>query len=505
MMTFLSRLFALLHAVSGLVLLLFSGWFIAACAIAGPDFANVNFNYLLPAVIIRALALTRIATGYAQMWTGHNALLSQVKTLRLTLFSRLKNKLTTRRAESTEALAKHSESIASLNMAWTTHLLGCVAMLVVASLTLWLWLTDVIWIWGVFICGLSVIFIVGFRAVLQRGGHLVTLKNQFRHDSEHHIDSASLWHLRENLTHTNMENFFIAQQYQQSIGERMLWWGQVLAYILLIVLLFVENTWGQYRGQAVFLVFVLLLLSAKDWLGQMFRSQNVYSDYWESRESFEHLPTQDLSDAPTQPTAPIAELTLNNFSTAHRQVDTINVSLKTGNMLLLKGGSGAGKTSILQSVAGLLPYVGDKWFNGQEMSTGFIKGCYYAEQTPQVLSASLSSNLRLANAKATDEELLKALEFSGLSHLENLSEWLGNQGRQLSGGELKRLNIARAYLCDASVFLFDEPFEGLDDDRQQLVATRINQIAKDNIVIVASHIVPSELMVNQIIDLSGSH
>ncbi len=502
-MKFLSRLFALLHAVSGLVLLLFSGWFIAACAIAGHDFASINFNYLLPAVIIRALALTRIATGYAQMWTGHNALLSHVKKLRLTLFSGLKDKLVTRRAESTEALAKHSESIASLNMAWTAHMLGGLAMVAVASLTLWIWLDKIIWLWLVFVAGIGVIFALGTRAVLAGGGEIVALKNKFRHDSEHHIDSASLWHLREHLAHTNMESVFTALQCQHNIGERMLWWVQVLAYVFLIVLLCVENTWGQYRGQAVFLVFVLLLLSARDWLGQVSRSQNAYSDYRESKDTFEHLPTQSLSNSPTQPKAAIVELVLKNFSAADRRVDDIDVSLAKGDVLLLKGGSGSGKTSILQAIAGLLLHSGEKRVNGEELVPGFIQRCYYADQTPQALSASLSSNLRVANPDATDEELLQALEFSDLAHLDNLSEWLGTQGRQLSGGELKRLNIARAHLCGASLYLFDEPFEGLDEAKQKNMAEKINQLSKESIVIVASHIVPSELVVDKTIDLSG--
>ncbi len=501
MMKFLSRLFALLHAVSGLVLLLFSGWFIAACAIAGYDFASVNFNYLLPAVIIRALALTRIATGYAQMWTGHNALLSHVKQLRLTLFSHLKNKLATRRAESTEALAKHSESIASLNMAWTTHMLGGVAMVAIACLTLWLWLGSVMWLWGIFVGGLAVIFAVGFRAVLQRGGRLVALKNQFRHDSEHHIDSASLWHLRERLTHTDMSDIFTALQRQHGIGEYMLWWSQVLAYAVLIALLSVENAWGQYRGEAVFLVFVLLLLSAKDWLGQMARSQTAYSDYYESKESFEQLPTQDLPDAVSQPERVVKQLTLKNFAAQNRHVNPIDVSLSSGQILLLKGGSGVGKTSILQAIAGLLPHSGEKIVNEQVIPTGFLAHWYYADQTPQALSASLSANLRLAKPDATNEELLQALQFADLVHLDNLSEWLGNQGRQLSGGELKRLNIARAYLFDASVYLFDEPFEGLDESKQNLLAKAINQLAEKAPVIVASHIVPSELKVDNTVDL----
>ncbi|MBS9778343.1 MAG: ATP-binding cassette domain-containing protein [Gammaproteobacteria bacterium] len=502
-MTILSRLFALLHAVSGLILLLFSGWFIAACAIAGYDFANVNFNYLLPAVVIRGLALTRIATGYAQMWTGHSGLLSKIKELRLRLFSQLKNKIVLRRSESTEALAQHSESIASLNMAWTTHMLGGVSMLIVASMTLWIWLNNVMWLWGIFLLGLIIIFTFGIRAILAGGSRIISLKNTFRHDSEHHIESASLWHLRNSLKHTDMSMLFTTLQRHQNIGEVMLWWVQILAYITLVALICIENNGEQYRGQSVLLVFMLLLLSAKDWLGQACRSQNAYSNYRESIGTFESIPTQDLSDTPIKYDIDVNNLALKGFSAKNRPVCNIDVSVTKNEILILKGGSGSGKTSILQAISGLLPHKGIKIINKQEIPQGFIQHCYYADQSPQILSASLSSNLRLAKQNATEEELLSALEYADLSHLNNLSEWLGSQGRQLSGGELKRMNIARAYLCDASIYLFDEPFEGLDIEKQNNLALAINQLAKNSIVIVASHIIPDTLNIYQTIDLSA--
>lgn len=495
----LSRLFAILHNVSGLILLLFSGWFIAACAIAGSDFANVNFNYLLPAVFIRALALTRIATGYAQMWTGHRALLTHVKSLRLTLFSRLKDKLLRRRAEGTEALAKHSESIASLNMAWTAHNLGALFMVVTATTAIAAWLPKLLWLWAIFCASIAVVFALGFQQVRISVKAIFAEKTAFRHDSEHHLTSASLWHLRDDVKHSDMQNVLGKILNQKGIGERMLWWTQVVALVGLMVLLSI----GQYQGQAVLLVFILLLLSAKDWLGQMMRSQTAFADYRESHNTFETLPTQDIESAKTFPDK-INTLTLRDFSVENRPVPAIDLTLKSSEILLLKGSSGAGKSSLLKAIAGLLPQTGEKIVNGDTVGQGFIQTWHYADQSPVLLSASLATNLRLAKPDASEAELRDALQFADLAHLDNLTEWLGEQGRQLSGGELKRLNLARAYLFDATLYLFDEPFEGLDEVKQNIVAERINELSSRAPVIVASHIVPKSLSVVKEVNLAVS-
>ncbi len=498
-MKLLSQLFAILHAVSGLVLLLFSGWFIAACAIAGNDYAEINFNYLLPAVTIRALALTRIASGYAQMWTGHKALLAKVKTLRITLFAALKDKLLGRRAEGTEALAKHSETIASLNMAWTVYNLGALFMLAVITVAVLLWLPKLLWLWAGF-CGLvALVFVYGFLQVRRTGKPLLALKTQFRHDSEHHLNSSSLWHLRPTLSHTDMRPLYEKLLAQHAIGERMLWWTQTIALATLMLLLAATD---DYRGQAVLLIFILVLLAAKDWLGPVMRSQKAFADYQESKTLYDSLPLQALDSAEHQPQEAINTLTLENFSVANRPVGAIDCTLHSGDIVLLKGSSGIGKTSLLKAIAGLLPHTGEKMVNGEPLAAGHIRHWHYADQEPTVLSASLADNLRLAQPNASETDCQQALDFADLSYLTNLQQWIGEQGRQLSGGELKRLNVARAYLFDAGLYLFDEPFEGLDEQKQQLLAEAMHALSKRAPVIIASHIIPENLSVTTDIDLS---
>lgn len=498
-MKYLSLLLAVIHSVSALVLLIFSGWFIAACAIAGVDYADINFNYLLPAVVIRALALTRIASGYAQMWTGHNALLARVKRLRLDLFARIKNQVIERRAEGTEALAKHSESIASVSMAWSSHNLAVIFIILTVSLAMFLWLEDWIGIWLIFLLLIGFILVLGLRHIKQDSHDILELTTEFRHQSEHHLSSASIWHLRKQNHHPDMSQIYARMNHQRGHGERMLWWVQLFAFVFLIYLL---NT-GQYLGQAVWMIFVLLLLAAKDWLAPMLRSQMALADYQQSTTTIKQLPVREILSAPQQPEL-IQSLCLENFSASERHVESINLSLNKGEVVLLQGGSGSGKTSLLKAIAGLLNHTGKKQVNGAEIDSGFIDSWHYADQQPVMLSASLAANLRLAKPDASEEELHQALAFADLSHLTELSQWLGEQGRQLSGGELKRLNLARAYLFPAQLYLLDEPFEGLNTEQQEKLATAIEFLAVKAPVIIASHIKPKSLRINQVVQYKSN-
>lgn len=497
MMNYLSLLLAVIHSASALILLVFSGWFIAASALAGVNYADINFNYLLPAVAIRALALTRIASGYAHMWTGHHALLARVKRLRLALFARLKDNIVKRRAEGTEALAKHAESIASISMAWTAHNLSAMVIILIASFTILAWLPNWFALWLLFLLLSAGVLLLGGRQIRRNSHEIAKLTTQFRHESEHHLSSASLWHLRQHIRHPDMNSVYQRIARHNGYAERMLWWTQLFAFALLIYLL----TTGQYFGQAGVMIILLLLLTAKDWLAPVLRSQVALSDYQHSKSTFTHLPLQVIESAPVSP-APIQTLLLRDFSVAQRPVEHIDLTLQQGDIVLMQGGSGCGKTSLLKAIAGLLTHTGTKSVNGKVIPAGFITHWHYSDQQPVVLSASLAANLRLARPDASDELLHQALAFAGLAHLTSLNQWLGEQGRQLSGGELKRLNIARAFLFPAQLYLLDEPFEGLNTQQQEQLAGAIQLLSAKAPVIVASHIVPDGFSVNQVMLLN---
>lgn len=125
----ITALLALIHGAAGLTILIVSSWFIAISAIA-----PVGFNYVIPAVVIRGLALLRIASGYAYMWLGHSDLLRRVAEQRMSVFATLKQQKLNNKAWTIEALANHTERLASAWIAWVSPL-GSVSLIMLGLVT----------------------------------------------------------------------------------------------------------------------------------------------------------------------------------------------------------------------------------------------------------------------------------------------------------------------------------------------------------------------------------
>jgi ATP-binding cassette subfamily C protein CydC len=102
----------------------------------------------------------------------------------------------------------------------------------------------------------------------------------------------------------------------------------------------------------------------------------------------------------------------------------------------------------------------------------------HAPQDAALIAGSARDNLRLAAPDASDEDLWTVLRDAGLedrirSAPGGLGAWLGDNGERLSGGERRRLSLARAYLRPAPWLLLDEPTEGLDAATEALVLERL--------------------------------
>ncbi len=117
------------------------------------------------------------------------------------------------------------------------------------------------------------------------------------------------------------------------------------------------------------------------------------------------------------------------------------------------------------------------------------------EQSPHLFHASLRENLALAlpdDRQGEDALLLDALQTAQLADFvaglpEGLETTVGETGRELSGGEARRVALARTLLKDAPIYVLDEPTEGLDDETADALMKAVAQRLRDRTLIVISH------------------
>jgi ATP-binding cassette subfamily C protein CydC len=113
-------------------------------------------------------------------------------------------------------------------------------------------------------------------------------------------------------------------------------------------------------------------------------------------------------------------------------------------------------------------------------------------QETHLFTATVRDNLLLARPEASLEELQEACRVARIhTFIETLPDgydtWLGEAGATLSGGQARRLAIARAVLKDAPVLILDEPTEGLDATTAREVMTTLDEVARDKSVILVTH------------------
>ncbi len=165
-----------------------------------------------------------------------------------------------------------------------------------------------------------------------------------------------------------------------------------------------------------------------------------------------------------------------------RVVDGVSIRVNTGEVVGLLGPNGAGKTTTFYMVVGLVrPSAGDVLLQGQSlgalpMHTRARKGIGYLAQEPSVFrKLTVEQNLRLVlemqplSRDEINERVDALLGKLGIAHLRQ------SHGMVLSGGERRRVEIARALATEPAFMLLDEPFTGVDpialDDIRDIILT----------------------------------
>jgi ATP-binding cassette subfamily C protein CydD len=178
-----------------------------------------------------------------------------------------------------------------------------------------------------------------------------------------------------------------------------------------------------------------------------------------------------------------------------RQVLTdINLRITAGEKIALVGESGAGKTTLLNLLLGFeAPTKGFVMLNGQSVNRDqATQAMAWTGQNAYLFYGSIRDNIALANPEASEQHIINAATTAGVTEFsERLTDGLltqiGERGYGLSGGQIQRIALARAFLKDAEIILLDEPTANLDAANKLQLLDIIDSLFKDKTLIIASH------------------
>ncbi|WP_423173085.1 MULTISPECIES: thiol reductant ABC exporter subunit CydD [unclassified Stenotrophomonas maltophilia group] len=179
-------------------------------------------------------------------------------------------------------------------------------------------------------------------------------------------------------------------------------------------------------------------------------------------------------------------LVLRPLGAPHDVLQDLDVLLEPGQRLALVGPSGSGKSTLLEALAGWLPPRAGKL----QVRPGVQVA--YASQRPYLFHGSIADNLRLADPGASDARLRAVAEASQVLQFaqrlpQGLDTVIGERGFGLSGGEARRIGLARLLLRDPQVLLLDEPTAFLDADTEAALLRSLAAYARGRSVVVATH------------------
>jgi thiol reductant ABC exporter CydD subunit len=178
-------------------------------------------------------------------------------------------------------------------------------------------------------------------------------------------------------------------------------------------------------------------------------------------------------------------------------LDGLDLELFPGETVALVGESGAGKSTVASLLLRLAePTAGRLTVGGLDLShvapTEWRRQLAWVPQRPTLFRGTIADNIRLGAPDASDERVLQAAERAGADVFiralrDGFGTVVGDGGRPLSSGERRRLALARAFLRDAPLVVFDEPTADLDPEHAELVRDAVTEHCADRTVLLITH------------------
>lgn len=511
-------LLAALTALAGAGLLALSGWFITASALAGLSAAAIAFDVFMPAAGIRLLALTRTAGRYGERLVTHDATLAVLARLRERLFRgwagpEAAGRLAGRPARLLFRLTLDIDALDALYLRVLVPLAAALSVALGATLLIGLVDGTTALAFALFLLagglGLPALAVRAAQRPARRRTHaLEVLRGRVIDGVSGQTELLMAGRLAAHREASAAADRALAaadddlNRIETRLGAALSMSGAVLLAAMLVAGAGLSARAAIDAPMAALLL--LLALAAFEPFAALRRgASELGRALIAARRTAPRLAPPDLPPPPAAP-APGFAVRIEGAAFAYPgaaapALAAVDLAIAEGERLALVGTSGAGKSTLMAALAGeMAPAAG---------RLAAVAGTLLTQRTT-LFRDSLRDNLRLAAPEADDGQLRDALAAAGLEAFvaalpRGLDTPLGEAGLGLSGGQARRLALARLFLRDTPLWLLDEPTEGLDGATARDVLTRLRARAGSRTLVIATHLRREAAVADRIIRIAG--
>ncbi|MBI0112934.1 MULTISPECIES: cysteine/glutathione ABC transporter ATP-binding protein/permease CydC [unclassified Gilliamella] len=518
---------SILTLLASIFLLSLSGWFLASTAVVSVA-GLYTFNYMLPAAGVRAAAITRTASRYVERLVDHNTTFKILAYLRTLAFRKILPLSANQLAQYQKAdlLNRFIVDIDALDHLYLKLFSPIVTALVIILLLFvglsYINLPIALIITIVLTITLLAIPVIFYHAGKQLGETLAKQQSEYRASLINYLQGQAELTLfnaqhRYRTKLDKLESDWLFHQQRQSTLMALSSALVVLiaGFLTLLVLWLIT----QYTLSPLVALFVFVCLASSEilapipgafiFLGQVLTSATrttVLFNQTPDIKFIEQGKTIDLS---------IAKLQFDDISFSYPNqpfaiLSHFSLTINSGQHVGLIGKTGCGKSTLLNLVTRTWEANSGKILINdipvdQLDETTLRQIIAVVPQVITIFSDTLKQNLLIGNQQASDQQLIDVLHQVELSKLlandQGLNLPLGQGGRALSGGEIRRIGIARALLHNSPLILMDEPTESLDQQTEHQIIELIKQTCKNKTLLMVTHRLTNNPLFDRIINL----
>ena len=513
---FLGLVLMITGLASSIGLLTTSGWFLAATAIAG---LGTLFNFFYPSASVRGLAISRTLFRYFEKLVTHDATFRILAKLRVQVFEKIipLSPAVLNRYRNSDLLNRLVSDVDTLDSLYLRLIAPFItAIFVILAMCIGLSFVNAPLALGLGVSLLLLVLVIPtvfYQLGKKFGDKLVHSRALYRTQFLEFIQAQAelLLFNAEDKLKDNMEKTEANWQANQQKEANLSGFSTALSLFLnglIIAAMLWFSSQAEFGDDEYRMAFIALftfaalasfeilmpLGSAFLHIGQVIASAERVTDIIEQQP----LVTFNGKAEFDQNATTLIEAKDLSFTYPERQnraLENLNLTIQKGKKIAILGKTGSGKSTLLQLlVRNYDANQGELFLAGKPIAdyaedTLRSQFCFLTQRV-HVFSDTLRQNLQFASAvNISDEKMIEVLNQVGLGKLleQGLDIWLGDGGRPLSGGEQRRLGLARILLNDAPILLLDEPTEGLDRETERQILRLILAHAANKTLIMVTH------------------